>query len=102
MTKNEYHSRIEMALLIAEGGDLSDPDHKAHIIDQMIRALTGCQYEEVTVTLDGGDEVIRDALNASEGYTRWVTDFETDIDGEKRWTWPIGAPQLFNSKANEK
>jgi hypothetical protein len=52
-----YEKRINEALAIAHGfGSIEGSHHKAWVIDQMVRALTGSGYEEWVKSSKNGDE----------------------------------------------
>lgn len=62
-------ARIDRALAVAPMGQYDGAHHKTWVIDQMVRALTGDQYDE------------------------WVAQFsETDEDGTSYNGWEVGSP----------
>lgn len=68
------NKRITKALYIAyKGGNPDEAHHKQYIIDQMIRALTGCDED-----------------NETEEYKEWVGHFEDGEDGPNTWEWDTG------------
>lgn len=62
-------SPTEKALEIAlRYGGIDGDHHKAWVIDQMVRVLTG------------------------DGYTQWVTDACDGEDGPETYSWDVGIP----------
>lgn len=72
--------RIDEALNVAfRYGGIDEVHHKQWLIDQMVRALTGC-----TLEAEGVQEV------ESLGYQQWVRDYKNGEDGPDTYTWEEG------------
>lgn len=68
------NERIEKALQIAiQSGGHGEPWHNQWAMDQMIRALTGCSFE-----------------NESDMYKEWVRLKKDGEDGENTYDWNVG------------
>lgn len=59
-------SNVKKALRIAEMGCIEDAHHKMWVIDQMVRALTG------------------------EDYDKWVKEYQQGVDGPYTYEWDEG------------
>jgi len=68
--------RIRRALEIARSGMVDGAHHKAWIIDQMVRALTGCEESEPE----------------SAEYWIWVANTKAGGDGPDTYQWDEGIP----------
>lgn len=82
--------RIAMALRLAESfGGIDGDHHKTWVIDQMVRALTGCRFscghDERTPTDSSptSDEV-------SAEYQAWVTMVKSGNEGPNTYDWKVG------------
>lgn len=62
----ELNDRISKALDLAEAGSFDGAHHKMWVIDQMVRALTGPNYD------------------------KWVEDFCAGEDGPETYEWDEG------------
>ena len=51
----EYNRRIQIALEYAEYGSFDGADHRMWVIDQMVRALTGDEYEKWRRDYEAGE-----------------------------------------------
>jgi hypothetical protein len=72
--------RIDEALSVAyQFGGIDSEDHKQWVIDQMVRALTGCTLEARGV----------DAVESPE-YQQWVRDAKSGENGPDTYTWEEG------------
>ena len=72
--------RISNALaIVADGVDDGD-HHKMWIIDQMVRALTGCPMVTRTSRDYRGNEYTYETQGESEEYRRFVAAYEADWD----------------------
>ena len=71
---------------IRQHGWVEGDMHKAWVIDQLVRILTGCPI--VTKT-EGGYE--HKAHGESAEYLKWVADYENGEEGPKTYEWDIGA-----------
>ena len=90
MTTDDLQTRIDNALEHAANGQVDGDHHKAWVIDQMVRALTGCPM------------VMRDAVDAhgqpyryptqgeSEEYRQFVAACRDGEDGPDTYHWEEG------------
>ena len=65
-------ARVAKALDIAEDGPIDGEHHKRWVIDQMVRALTGCPMITKTGVDVRGNEYTYEAQGESEEYLRFV------------------------------
>lgn len=84
--------RIEKALSIAVAyGGIDGAHHKDWVIDQMVRALTGCPVETLTQTPRGGGEPYTyQAQGESENYKELVANACDGEDGPQTYSWETG------------
>lgn len=80
--------RIKKALDIAE--NLEGADHKQWIIDQMVRALTGCPLVQRTAKDWQGHPYTFEAQGESQEYLDWVAASEDGEDGPQTYEWDTG------------
>ena len=87
-------ARIEKALEFAETYASTDGEHhKMWVIDQMVRALTGCPMATLEAYDAGhGQTYHYQGQGESEVYTRWVASFEDGEDGPETYEWDSGTP----------
>lgn len=72
--------RIEAALKIAlECGGVDGAHHKQWVIDQMVRALTGCMG-------------VNGVMGESPEYLAWVAKAQDGDDGPETYIWEEGLP----------
>lgn len=84
--------RIGKALEIAaECGGIDGGHHKMWVIDQMVRALTGCPMEEKTHVDYRDVPYSYEAMGESEEYRRFVAEYEAGEDGPDTYEWDEGA-----------
>lgn len=88
---NTKAERIEkaLALAVAYGGN-DGAHHKDWVIDQMVRALTGCPVQTITHKAPGGDAYDYQAQGESEDYKALVADACNGEDGPDTYSWEIG------------
>jgi hypothetical protein len=88
--------RIKKALEIAvEYGGVEDTHHKDWVIDQMVRALTGCPILQREVIDNGGIRRNCKVQGESEEYVELVKRACDGEDGSDTYNWPTGiAPEL--------
>ncbi len=90
--------RIEEALKIAQDGAVEGDHHKMWVIDQMVRALTGCPMETKVVAsvrfIDGtsSNGYSYEGYGMSEEYEKFIRDFCDGEDGPCTYSWGIGVP----------
>lgn len=83
--------RIAYALEIAhEAGGVDGAHHKAWVIDQMVRALTGCPTVTKTAADYRGQSYDYSAQGESDEYLAWVTLAKAGEDGPETYEWDEG------------
>ena len=83
--------RIKMALgLAVQYGQIDGDHHKAWVIDQMVRALTGCPEITKTATDHRGEEFNYDALGESDEYLHFIAEAKDGRDGPDTYSWNEG------------
>lgn len=89
---DEAWRRVRKALFVAaQSGGVDGEAHKQWVIDQMVRALTGCPIENRTVRDCDGVEYTFPRQGESEEYTEWVRAF-------KGGRWVHGAYTVGNNE----
>jgi hypothetical protein len=82
-----HQERIDKALEFAMAFGTEDGDHhKMWVIDQMVRALTGCPI--VTKTTKDGFEY--ETQGRSAEYDKFLSDFADGEDGPHTFSWHVG------------
>lgn len=82
------NKRIQEALAIAHGSaGVDGAHHKMWVIDQMIRALTGCPRLLRAARDVNGNPYIYEAYGESDDYTAWVAEFCNGEDGPTTYEW---------------
>ncbi len=74
--KNRVGQALTMALRF---GGIDGDHHKAWVIDQMVRALTGCKFDKSDTCLDDSEE-----------YLQFVKDAKDGDDGPDTYDWNEG------------
>jgi len=83
----EFQERIKKALELAvQFGGIDGDHHKAWVIDQMVRVLTGCP----TIQLPLEDGSLVDDLGESGEYRELVRAACEGEDGPETYDWDIG------------
>lgn len=82
--------RIEAALEIAEGGTVDGDFHKMWIIDQMVRALTGCPMVQAEELDAHGKPYTYESYGMSNEYKQWLADYADGEDGPHTYAWDTG------------
>ena len=83
--------RIKKALEVAvEYGGIDGDHHKAWVIDQMVRELTGCPTVQEEGTDAHGKKYTYDALGESEEYQELVRTARKGEDGPETYDWETG------------
>lgn len=83
--------RIEKALSIAIAyGGIDGAHHKDWVIDQMVRALTGCPVVTETHTPKGGKTYEYQRQGESQDYKDLVAQACDGEDGPQTYTWETG------------
>lgn len=81
--------RISNAMMLADiYGGIDGEHHKEWLLDQMVRALTGCKFEIINGRSVDIKEVDHD--KPSEEYTAWITARIEDGDYEWGEGWHEG------------
>lgn len=81
----------EKALDIATRSGGTDGDHhKMWVIDQMVRALTGCPMVEDTAIDCNGKSYTYQRQGESDEYKEWVRQRCDGEDGPDTYHWDIG------------
>ena len=91
LTATEATRRIRRALVLAMRlRSIDASQHKAYVIDQMVRALTG-YYEVHTISFDArGRPYECDATQDTEDYRQFVAAARHGDDGPDSREWDIG------------
>ncbi len=84
-------ARIKAALDVAVRYGGTDGDHhKAWVIDQMVRALTGCPTIQKTAVDSSGKPYAYDAMGESGEYRELVREAKAGDDGPDTYDWDVG------------
>lgn len=78
-------TRVARALFYAEFGTIDGGHHKQWVIDQMVRALTGCPHENRTGTDVRSIEYSYPVQGESAEYHAWCTEIVTDYLDADEW-----------------
>lgn len=82
---------IKKALdIICSYGSIDGDHHKAWVIDQVSRVLTGCQEVEKQGIDCNGNYYKYTVLGESEEYKRLVSETCDGEDGPDSYDWPVG------------
>ncbi len=85
--------RIRQALRIASGyAQIDGAHHKLWAIDQMVRVLTGCRYENQTMSDMDGKTLHFEALGSSRNYEQFVRNHNCCDGDPEAYSWDIGIP----------
>ena len=83
--------RIEKALSIAVAyGGIDGAHHKDWVIDQMVRALTGCPVETFTQPAQDSEPYTYQGQGESEDYKALVAEACNGEDGPQTYNWETG------------
>lgn len=90
---DEAWGRVRKALFVAfQSGGVDGGHHKQWVIDQMVRALTGCpMVDDVAVDYKGHNYTFT-RQGESEEYVEWVRAFRDGEDGPDSYEWDEGTP----------
>jgi len=87
----DAEARVRKALkVLMEDGSIDGAHHKMWVIDQAVRALTGCPEEIVKVMTSAGTERTYEELGESEEYRLLIADFCNGEEGPETYTWDTG------------
>jgi hypothetical protein len=90
VSDQELRQRIAKALYYAEMGTNDGAHHKMWVIDQMVRALTGCPIV-TSIARDWQNQPYKyTAQGESTEYLRWVVEFQVGPDGPETYSWDEG------------
>lgn len=85
--------RIEEALAVAmRYGGIDGDHHKAWVIDQMVRALTGCPIVRREAKDYRGQPYVFDDYGKSDEYKTFVAAARDGEDGPETYEWREGTP----------
>ncbi len=91
MTDEEIKSAKEEALQIAaECGGIDGAHHKQWVIDQMVRALTGCPMVQRLALDCNSAPYWYSSRGESEEYEEWVEGVRYGEDGPATYDWDEG------------
>lgn len=77
-------TRMARALYYADRyGYIDGAHHKQWVIDQMVRSLTGCPYEDRTGTDVHGTAYEYQVQGESDEYREWLGDDDDEFDAEE-------------------
>jgi hypothetical protein len=71
-------------------GQIDGDRHKAWVIDQMVRALTGCQVVELHALDANGVPYYYPSQGKSDEYLRFIDDHNYGEDGPNTYEWDEG------------
>lgn len=90
---DEVWRRVRKALFVAfQSGGVDGGHHKQWVIDQMVRALTGCPIENSTAIDCNGVEYTFPRQGESEEYLELIRAFKDGEDGPDSYKWSEGTP----------
>jgi len=85
--------RIAKALDFAlRYGGIDGAHHKTWVIDQMVRALTGCPMVNFVGTDVRGQKYEYDGQGTNDEYIEWVKNACSGEDGPETYNWDVGIP----------
>ena len=91
--QQKFHDeRVAEALSFVLGGVPDGDHHKAWMIDQIVRILTGCQAETVALTDCNGIAFDAEVLGANDEYFEFLRQYSNGEDGPHTYTWDVGIP----------
>lgn len=88
---SDPNRRIRKAIEFAvRYGGIEGDHHKAWVIDQMVRALTGCPDVTKTATDANGDEYTFESQGESDEYEKLVAEACRGEEGPDTYGWDTG------------
>lgn len=91
LSPREATDQIGKALEIAMSyGGIDGAHHKTWVIDQMVRALTGCPMVEKSATDCNDKPYSYEVQGESEEYVGWVAAAKDGEDGPETYGWDEG------------
>jgi len=82
--------RCEALALAVKYGSIDGEKHKAWVIDQMVRELTGCPMVTREAIDCNGKPYTYEALGESDEYRKLVEDARAGEDGPETYDWDEG------------
>lgn len=83
--------KVKLALDIAmKYGQMDGEKHKAFAIDQMVRALTGCQLVKKTAFDCNGKEYEYETMGECDQYLKFVSEYCYGENGPDTYSWNRG------------
>lgn len=82
--------RATEALEFLSGGIPDGDHHKAWIIDQTVRILTGCPTITKKAVGKDGEEYTYLALGESDEYHKFLREYADGQDGPHTYRWDVG------------
>lgn len=90
---NKKRQTIQKALdVIIRYGGVDGAHHKAWVIDQIVRVLTGCPEHERHLKNAKGTKFVVHTLGESEEYKKFVREMRDGEHGPDTYDWDIGIP----------
>lgn len=86
----DWEKRVNGALDFLESGVPDGDHHKAWIIDQTVRILTGCPTETATAEDATGHEYQYERLGESMEYRTFLEHYNEGEDGPETYFWDEG------------
>lgn len=87
------NDRITEALSFAlQYGGIDGAHHKTWVIDQMVRALTGCPIVSFVGVDSRQQKYEYEAQGTSDEYIEWVKNARSGEDGPETYDWDVGIP----------
>lgn len=91
--RDEIASRVASALeYINSYGGIDGGHHKMWVLDQVVRALTGCPMVTRTAKDYKGQEYTYEVQGENEEYKEWVRQHNDGEDGPDTYCWNEGIP----------
>ena len=88
---SDRKSRIEKAIDVAvRYGGIDGDHHKAWVIDQMVRELTGCPMQKMINEYGVAGPFEYEGLGESDEYTELVVRACEGADGPETYSWDVG------------
>jgi hypothetical protein len=88
---NKRFDRIRNALAVAmRSGGIEGEHHRTWVIDQMVRALTGCAMLVEIDDLDAPPGMVDPSVPPTAEYEAWVAEHNAGEDGAETYTWETG------------
>jgi hypothetical protein len=89
LTRAQENMAEALAIAMRYGG-IDGAHHKDWVIDQMVRALTGCARVEVRDKDINGKDYLFLKYNESETYLKFVAAAKQGVDNPETYEWNVG------------